>query len=284
MINIEDWNLVGGGVQGDSYFHKTDPEVMLKLYSQNVSRDYVQKEFDFSCQIANAGVQSPDALEMVQYGNRYGIIFKRIHNKKSFARLAGDNPEMIEPLAKRLAVMIKELQSKSSEGLSFTSSIQLYQDLLDRCDFLDDNTKSRIQKALDFVRTEDCNNLVHGDFHFGNIITDGDKDYFIDLGNLSYGNPKTDIAMFYIVTHYAGDAMVYDIFHMHIPEALRFWKAFKIEYYGFEKSDSEVFDEVREYMLIRSMWIRQDTGNAPFAVRMMELLLQDDCPLEDRSF
>ena len=36
---------------------------------------------------------------------------------------------------------------------------------------------------------------LHGDFHIGNIITNGEKDYWIDLGDFAYGAPDFQTIM-----------------------------------------------------------------------------------------
>jgi len=284
VITLDDWYKFGGGFQGDSFFHNTNPNVVLKLFSENVDKDYVEQEFNTGVAIKNAGIKCPEAIEMVQVGNRYGIIFQRILNKKSFCRIAGENPEMTENLAERLSGMILELQSKPSEGLPFPSAVDIYRKTLEENTTLDDKQRAVCQKALDEVAAEDIPFLIHGDFHFGNVITDGKEDYFIDLGNLSYGNPKFDIAMFYLVTHFSLIPLLEREFHVNVEQAMEFWNVFKKNYYGRDISDEEIFASIKNYIILRSLWVQKDTGNAPFAVKSTNMFLKDDCPCESRDY
>jgi len=281
---LEDWEKFGGGIQGDSYYSKSDPNVILKLYSEHISKEYVESEYRFNTAVSENGIKCPKAIRMEQFGNQYGIVFYRVPNKKSFCRAAGENPELTESLAIRLSDMAHDLHSKSSEGTPFKSAYEMYKDFFDTNTLIDDTMRAKMAKALKEIEAEDCHTLLHGDFHFGNAITDGKEDYFIDLGNLSYGNPKFDISMLYLVTHYGTESIVNHNFHLTVDLVMRFWDAFKREYYGREISDSEILSEIKNYLLIRTLWMQKDTGNAPFVPKLMELFASDDCPAIDRSF
>jgi len=283
-MNLNDWTRFGGGFQGDSFYHNTDPNIVLKLFSENVDKEYVEHEFNMSLAIQNTGIKCPKVNEMVQVGNRYGIIFQRILNKKSFCRIAGENPEMIENLAERLSRMILEIQSIPSEGLPFPATVDIYRKTLEENTILDDKQRAICQKAIDEVVAEDKAFLVHGDFHFGNVITDGKDDYFIDLGSLSHGNPKFDIAMFYLVTHFSIIPLLEREFHVNVEQAMKFWNAFKKNYYGRDIPDEEIFASIKNYIILRSLWVLKDTGNAPFAVTSTNMFLKDDCPCESRDY
>jgi len=281
---MEDWVQFGGGIQGDSYYSKSDPDVIMKLYSEHITEEYVQTEFNFNRTVSECGIKCPDAIRMVQFGNRYGIIFKKVPNKRSFCRAAGQNPELIPVLAVRLSDMAKELHSKPSAGTPFKSAAQMYRTFLDENTLIDDEMRVKMERAMRRIEAEDMPTLIHGDFHFGNAITDGSQDYFIDLGNLSYGNPKFDIAMFYMVAHYGANEIIEHNFHLSASLAMEFWHAFKKEYYGRDIPDEDILADLKDYLLVRTLWMQKDTGNAPYVMIFMNHFASDDCPLEDRTF
>jgi len=45
QIDINQWTLFGGGGNGQSYYHVTDEDLMLKLYSVSASYKDVEAEF-----------------------------------------------------------------------------------------------------------------------------------------------------------------------------------------------------------------------------------------------
>ncbi|MCQ2182413.1 MAG: phosphotransferase [Bacteroidales bacterium] len=283
LLESDNWEQFGGGIQGDSFFCRTDPSVILKLYSENISRRYVEHEFNFSKSVREAGIKCPEAIRMVNYGERWGIVFQRVMNKKSFCRAAGESPELTPSLAVRLAGMARNLHSKTSEGTPFPGAVPFFKRILDENTLIDEGMRAKMQKAMDEIAMEDKNTLLHGDFHYGNAITDGKEDFFIDLGNLSFGNPKFDIAMFYLVTHYGTEEVLQHNFHLGISQAMTFWREFKKAYYGREIPDEELLGGLRNYLLVRALWIQRESGNAPYSRVLMDLFAREDLPAEDRT-
>ncbi len=283
-MKSEDWVLSGGGNQGDSYVSDTDPTVILKLYRENFDKEYVVKEYEFNKAISAAGVKCPEALEMVFYRNRWGIVFRRIPNKKSFCRLAGEHPELIPSLAKRLADMLKEVHSKTAEGTCFSSLCNMFKAILESNTLIDDRMRGIMEKAFSRIEREERMTLLHGDFHFGNAITDGEEDYFIDLGNFSYGHPNFDISMFYLISHYGPEELIESNFHLNQAQGIAFWEEFKKCYYGKEKSDEDLLPELKDYLLVRTLWIQKDTDNQPFVQPLMDLFSREDLPCFARVF
>ena len=108
-ISLSDYVLSGGGANGESYDHKTDPSIMLKLYfpgkiSQPLDEMLMAKK------VYQLGIPTPEPGEyVVTEDGRYGIRFKRIVGKKSYSRAIGDNPENIPQYAAEFTQMCLEL-------------------------------------------------------------------------------------------------------------------------------------------------------------------------------
>ncbi|MDY6444410.1 MAG: hypothetical protein SPK76_05190 [Bacteroidales bacterium] len=111
LIDLNDYTLSGGGKLGESYVHRTNPDVLLKLYPQNLEA-MGREEYERACKVFELGVPSPEPGELVHTGDgRIGILFKRIAGKKSYARALADNPEHLEEYAATFARMSKELHA-----------------------------------------------------------------------------------------------------------------------------------------------------------------------------
>jgi len=255
-MNIDDWKISGAGVEGESYISESHPELMMKVYTIERPASLVQEEFRQAQLLVQMGINTPKGYDLTQWNGRPAIIFQRITNKKSFCRIAGEHPEMIPSLARRMADSIKDLHSKSAIGTPFHSYLESMRALLESTAVFDDKTKSRIRKAIDEISKDERHTLVHGDMHYGNIITDGQQDYFIDLGDVSYGHPNHDMAMFYIVTHYTPKHALDYLFHMTFSQTMAFWNEFKVCYYGREISDLEILESLRNYLIVRAVWFK----------------------------
>lgn len=284
---FEDWILSGKGMQGESYTHRSDDSIYLKLFFEGIDRNFIEGEFKKNRDLEAFGIPCPKALRMVSFGNRSGIVFQRINHKKSFNKACGDNPDLIPLLATKLAEMGKALHQRSAEGSPFPGAVQIYRQLLEKnriIDEIDANLRVRMKDALDLAAKENQCTFLHGDFHFGNAITDGKEYYFIDLGGFSWGNPKFDIAMFYFVSHYGNEAVCEENYHINVRQVMQFWNEFKRSYYGREVSDGELMKELNPYLLLRTLWILEEVGDFPFVRRLIDIFSMDNPPLEDRTF
>lgn len=94
-ISLDDFVHTGGGFNGESYDHKTDPTIMLKLYFPGK----VQQPLDemlLARKVYSIGIPSPEPSEyVVTEDGRYGILFHRIPNKISYSRAIGEHPENV---------------------------------------------------------------------------------------------------------------------------------------------------------------------------------------------
>lgn len=263
VIDLDQWVQTGGGNQGDSFVRKDDDMTILKLYSKYINPDMIIKEIEIADLVQKVGIVSPGAGDLVRYEDRYGIIFKRILNKKSFCRVVADEPERVKEMAQRMATMAKDLHSRSAEGLTFESVVTVYSKLMERIP-MEPEVKAVGYKFLEQIREEDQKTIVHGDFHFGNLITDGKTDYFIDLGQIGYGNPDVDNSMFFIISTGMPEEVEMRDYHITTKQSAEFWKEYKYAYYGpSAPSDEAFFERFRPYLFMRSLLVERDCGKNP---------------------
>lgn len=259
LIDLNDWILSGGGAQGDSYFSKTDDSVMLKLFSGTLPRQDIEHEVELTHNIALAGISCPAVYDFVTDGKRYGITFQRIQHKKSFARAVADDPSLTREFAGRLARMGRELHATKADTSRFRSMKVILGELLLESTSLSGDDKALYGRFLSEVPEVDT--YLHGDFHFGNVITDGQKDYYIDLGFFSWGHPFFDISMLYFVSMNNNEERTQDMYHMPCSQTVAFWHDFKKEYFGAElPSDEEIARILAPYMLLRTLVFEHDLG------------------------
>ena len=84
LINLNDYVRTGEGANGASYNHKTDPNIMMKMYFRNFGAAAL--ELELAKKVYNAGIPTPEPGDLVTDGERMGIRFKRIVGKKSYSR------------------------------------------------------------------------------------------------------------------------------------------------------------------------------------------------------
>lgn len=267
LINPDDWILSGGGAQGDSYFHRSDEGVMLKLFAPHLSQSLVEEEFSIIRRVSDAGFPCIMPKSVVTDGHRYGLVIPRIKNKKSFCTAVGEDPSCLDDMARRFAGWGRSLHTTEADTSVFGSAISLYRGLLTDSKSDDKEYLAACDRILTDMEQHDrpCT-CLHGDFHFGNVITDGERDFLIDLGAFTYGNPLFDLSMFYFSTHFMPQGATEKVYHITDAQALAFWNAFKKYYYGCDVPDAVLERQYAPYLLLRTLSFERDMGRDAFQI------------------
>ena len=257
-ITLDDYVLSGGGFNGESYDHKSDPSTMLKLYFPGKIQQ-PQDEMMLARKVYDLGIPSPKPGNyVVTEDGRYGIRFHRILGKKSYSRATGDDPANVEKYAVEFAQMCKLLHSTHVDVTQFENVKDRYMRLLEQNPFFSASEKDRLGKFIADVSDEDT--AIHGDLQFSNAIFAGDKKYFIDLGDFCYGNHMFDVGMVYLCCCLDGEDFIRETFHMSKALAGEFWEYFAPEYFGKDRPLRDIEEEIRPYAGLKTLIIERDSN------------------------
>ena len=256
-ISLNDYVLSGGGFNGESYDHKTDPSVMLKLYFPGKIQQPLD-EMTLARKVYDMGIPSPEPGEyVVTEDGRYGIRFHRILGKKSYSRATGDNPEKVQQYAAEFAQMCKFLHSTHVDTTQFENVKDRYYRLLAENPFFTTEEKDKLGKFI--ADTPDEDTAIHGDLQYSNAIFVGDKRYFIDLGDFCYGNHLFDVAMVYLCCYLSGEDFIQETFHMPKTLAKKFWDNFVPVYFGENSNPKEIEELILPYAGLKTLIIERDS-------------------------
>lgn len=264
-IHLSDYVLSGGGANGESFDHKTDPSVMLKLYFPGKIQQPLD-EMMLARKVYAMGIPTPEPGEyVVTDDGRYGIRFKRIIGKKSYSRATADEPEKVGEFATDFAKMCLKLHSTKVDTSSFENVKDRYYRLLAENPFF---TKAEKDKIAQFIAdTPDEDTAIHGDLQYSNAIFTGDKRYFIDLGDFCWGNHLFDVGMVYLCCCLSDEAFIKETFHMPKSLSTRFWEEFAPVYFGAGRSLKDITEEISPYAGLKTLIIERDTKCPMLAIR-----------------
>ena len=256
-ISLNDYVLSGGGANGESYDHKTDPSVMLKLYFPGKIQQPLD-EMNLARKVYEMGIPTPEPGEyVVTEDGRYGIRFHRIVGKKSYSRATGDEPEKVAVFASEFAQMCKQLHSTHVDTASFENVKDRYYRLLAENPFFTTAEKDKLERFI--ADTPDEDTAIHGDLQYSNAIFVGDKRYFIDLGDFCWGNHLFDVGMVYLCCCLSGEDFIKETFHMPKSLAIKFWECFVPEYFGQDIPLKEAVELVSPYAGLKTLIVERDT-------------------------
>jgi uncharacterized protein (TIGR02172 family) len=113
--------------------------------------------------------------------------------------------------------MTKELHAVKADAARMRSFKQMMVRFYQETDVIPKDYSRRILDFLEKVpESETC---IHGDLQIGNIISDGRRKLWIDVGEFAYGVPEWDLGTVYEFSHLANAKLTDFLFHLQ-PETL----------------------------------------------------------------
>ena len=255
-INLDDYVHSGEGANGESFDHRTDPDVMMKLYNPGKVRQPLD-EMLMARKVYELGIPTPEPGDYVTDGVRYGIRFRRIPGKKSYSRATAEHPENVDRYAGEFARMCLDLHQVHVDTSRFECVKDRYYRLLGENPFFTPAQKDAIGRFIADAPERDT--AIHGDLQFSNAIIAGDQRYFIDLGDFCYGYPLFDVGMVYLCCCVSDGAFIQEVFHMPKTLSVKFWECFAPVYFGTDRPLREIEEEIIPYAGLKTLIVERDT-------------------------
>jgi len=233
-INLDDYIQTGEGGTALTYNHKNG-KTLAKLFMPSLAADTAIREFHINQVVYESGLPTPKPIRLITDGTRFGAEYELISPKRSFTRIISQEPDKLVPLSERFAVLAKQIHQTPADTTRMPDMKELVGTWIDRLENLPDDYKERFHRFLDSVpSTPTC---LHGDLHIGNIITDGQRDLWIDVGDFAYGVPEWDLCMMYYTSQFISAERADNIFHLDNDTLKAHWEAFAPVYYGTDSKD-----------------------------------------------
>ncbi len=230
-INLDNYVQTGEGGTALTYSNKAG-NTLVKLFSPGMGAENAAREFRVNQVVYRLGVPTPAPLRLVTDGERYGAEYELIPEKRSFTRIISEEPEQLEPLTLRFARLARQLHQTPADTAILPDMRELVRYHISRFEGLPQDLKDRLLARLDSIPASAV--CLHGDLHIGNIITDGTRDLWIDVGDFAYGCPEWDLGMMYYADHFMSEERAQSIFHVGMDTLKKHWALFAREYWSGE--------------------------------------------------
>ena len=237
-IDLEDYIQSGEGGTAVSYTHKTR-STLAKLYKPGFEADRAREEFLTARTVFQMGIPTPEPYRLVTDGERFGAEYELVGGKRSFARIISEEPERLEEISLAFVDQAKALHATPADTARLRSYKQTLIKFYKEKDLVPEAYK---QRSLAFLETvPDTPNCLHGDLQIGNIITDGKRTLWIDVGEFSYGIPQWDLCIMWIMAHRMDSQRADHLFHLTPEQIRKHWEIFLPAYLG--TKDPKVLEE-----------------------------------------
>ena len=248
-IELADWEYFGEGGSSTSYINKLNGDLVLKLNRKDIPALTTEKEFLASKAFNEAGIPSPAIYEFVTDGERFGYTSQRIKGKVSFARTLSQEPERINELACKFAILARELHRTPIDVTKMTDIRKSLRDTMGDLSYVPSDVAEEVRKCFDSISGD--NVCLHGDMNPGNLITFEGQDKWIGVNEFTYGDPFVDIAAMHVLCYLLPSKTVSKLYHLDQSVLRKFFTAFKKEYFGDIWNSKEVNAHIKDASIVR---------------------------------
>ncbi len=174
-----------------------DETKILKLFRKDFPLEIITTEFAVSKQISSELEFVPKTFQLVEYKNRYGILYEKISGKDMIAEMFR-KPYKVGAYSKSLASIHAKIH-----GSTTNLNLDIKNKLLNNINATTELSNSEKEKIASYTKTlPDGKALCHFDFHPGNVMINGNKFYVIDWMTACNGNVASDVARTYLLLRY----------------------------------------------------------------------------------
>ena len=192
-LSVDGCEVIGQGANGMVY--RIDRDTIVKVYRNPDALPDIKRERELARRAFVLGIPTAIPYDVVRVGEGYGSVFELL-NAKSFAKLIQAEPEKLDEVVRMSVDLLKKIHS-THVGESDMPDMKKV--ALDWADFLMPYLPADIFKKLVKLISEvpDTDTMMHGDYHFKNIMLQNGEALLIDMDTLCTGDPVFEFGSVY---------------------------------------------------------------------------------------
>ena len=229
-ISVEGCECIGRGGNGAVY--RLDAETIVKVYyGSTVTLEQIQASRRSAQKLLALGIPVAIAFDVVRVEGGYGLVYELL-DCKTVGEHIHEDPSSIERWAHDVAELLHLLHSTEVPEGTFPDARDSGHHWVEVAkEVLDDEQQARLHRMYDNMPAK--NTLVHGDFHLGNMMVQGDEIILIDTDDVAQGDPIIDLASMELTFGFiTTEEQAMATMGVSVDEMQRFYNAFLKEYYG----------------------------------------------------
>ena len=195
LVSLKDCELIGQGANGKIY--RLDRENIIKVYTNTDALPEIHHDRDLSRAAFVMGVPTAIPYDVVQIEEGgYGAVYELL-NAQTYIQLLKSGEKSMDELVQMSVGMLRLIHSRIVKQ-SFVPGIKDTAFIWTR--FLKDHLPAEVYEKLYALidAVPDDMHMVHGDFHFRNIMYQDGESLLIDMDKLSHGHPVFELAAIYM--------------------------------------------------------------------------------------
>ena len=282
-LSIEGCEQIGQGSNGVVY--RLDPDTIIKVYRNPDSLPDIHRERELARKAFVMGIPTAIPYDVVKVGNSYGSVFELL-SAKSFSKIVKADPSRLDEMVDEFVKLLKQIHSTEVKP----GEMPRMKDVALRWakDLQGVLTAAESEKLLALIEAvPERDTMLHGDYHFNNVMVQNGEVLLIDMDTLCVGHPVFEFASIFLANKGFGelDHSVTEHF-LGIPyeTTLKVWRKTLEKYFG--TTDDDAISEYENkamvigYTRLLRRTLRRDAENTVLIDhckrRLSELLAQVD--------
>lgn len=193
-MSVDGCEVIGEGSNGVVY--RLNPDTIIKVYRNSDALDDIKRERELARTALVLGINTAIPFDVVKVGDKYGSVFELL-SAKSLTKLIVAEPENRDKYVKVFADMLKEIhETMVKPGLLPSAKETALKWVRYLEDHIPEETYEKLYSMVDAV--DECNNMIHGDYHTNNVHYSNGEAILIDMDTLSVGNPIFEFASIFL--------------------------------------------------------------------------------------
>ena len=191
-ISVEGCKILGKGGSGTVY--RLNEDTIVKVFKEGKEYGDIDKERGYARTAFVAGIPTAISFDIVKVGSQLGAVFECM-NSDTLSNAFKSHPEKFDEYIDKYVELYRLLSTTEVKD-TFENIRELSLERLNRMEkFLGAQDTDILRNCVNAM--PDPNTLVHGDFHPGNIMLQGDELMLIDMADLTNGPAKYDLLTLY---------------------------------------------------------------------------------------
>lgn len=191
-LSIEGKELIGEGANGRVY--RYDIDTIVKVYKDWSNMSYIENEIAMSKKAFMLGVPTAIPFDIVKIKEGgFGTVYEMLKSDV-LSSLIKKYPEKSGDFIKLFAYALSKFLHTETDDESLPKKIEYpleWVEFLESKNLLSPEVIGKTKRLLKTV--ENGHTLIHGDFHFKNVMVQNDEPIIIDMDTLGVGHPIFEI-------------------------------------------------------------------------------------------
>lgn len=230
-MSLDGLEVIGKGAKSTVY--RVDDELILKVYNDNYLFKDIERENRIAKKALIADIPTAISFGIVTIGDRYGLLFELI-NSSSVSELIAKDPANVATYAKimaDLALQIHKTKGDSMELPEYMPNVQQW--VYEGIAYIDKDLTQKVNALLQTI--PQAFTIIHGDFHTGNVMKQGNEFLLIDMDRLSICHPIIELSgiyTFYVALGELDPSVVESFMGFSYETAVKYFDLFMKYYMG----------------------------------------------------